>query len=775
MTAPIHSLLWLLIIGWAACTTLARASCIPVPDPSLRALDDTLIVNPLAAIAKAQSALAELASEPGAGLRRAALQAILSEGYYQVERQVEARNAANLGLEFLRSRPDSDVLKSRLLITRMVVAETRDEIAASVADASALLQVLPEPSLPRSCALLARAQLNQSQNRLDLAVADAFIAYREAGANQWLEARALSAESFGSFYADTGDLDEARRFLKEALDYAAGLKATNWLSVLYYDFGRLDLRAEDYAAAIADMEQSSAMSAAVGDQRSVSMSKVVSCVAYTGAGDVVRAKPLCDAAEIELRGSDRPDLYKSAIGAHAGLDLALHQPAVALARLNRVLEQDGNDIEPRTLPPHLLNRSQAYAALGNYRLAYRDLSRFNELTLTGNALDRRRAILVLRARFETERANERSRVLQRENDEQRELLARRAEINRLWIAVVAVGALVIGLLIFTLRSRQRHSQMLEAQAMILHSMSEGVMLLEAGGKLRAVNVAVERAFGYTAAEFRAVDLAALGIDADPRLRAVPLPLECLLRRKDGTEFPGVAAFTSLAPDVQGQFICVIQDITERRRLERELVDVSVREQRHLGQELHDGLGQELTGLALLARGLATAAQKNHLSIAAELENLSSIASRAIETCRGMARGLSPAGEVQGGLPQALRDLADRISTAHSIRVQFRPVFTAPLALTPESSDHVYRIAQEALNNVVKHSNAHFVDIDLEVGVSKARLQIEDDGIGMPADLAVSHGLGLRTMRYRASLIGARFSIGPVQPSGTLITCEWTQA
>ena len=767
-------LLVLLLVG-AMSTTIVHASCVPVPDPTLRALDDSIIVNPLAAITQARSELAKLGSDVGTESRRAVFQSILSEAYYQVERQVEARNAANLGLAFLQSRPDSDVLKSRLLITRMLVAETSDEIARSVTEASALLQVLPTPSLPHSCALLARAQLNQAQNRLDLAVADALTAYRETGSNHWLEARALAAESFGSFYADTGDLDEARRFLKEALDYATSLKATNWLSVLYYDFGLLNLRAADYPAAIDDMEKSSAMSAAVGDQRSVSMSKVISCIAYTRAGKPLRAQPLCDAAENELRGSDRPDLYKSAIGAHANLDLALHQPAMALQRLNRVFERDGNDIEPRSLPPHLLNRAMAYAQLGNFRLAYRDLSRFHDLTLAGNALDRRRAIAVLRTRFETERANERSRVLQRENDEQRELLARRAEINRLWVAMAAVGALVIGLLIFTLRTRQRHSQVLEAQAMILHSMSEGVMLLEAGGKLRAVNVAVERAFGYATDEFLALDLATLGIDADPRLRPVPLPLECLLRRKDGSEFPGIAAFTALAPDNPGQFICVIQDITEAKRLERALVDVSVREQRHLGQELHDGLGQELTGLALLARGLATAAQKNQLPIAAELANLSSIASRAIETCRGMARGLSPAGEVQGGLPQALRDLGDRIATAHSIRVNVRPAFSAPLALTPEASDHVYRIAQEALNNAVKHSNARCVDIDLEVGPCKAKLQIEDDGIGMRPDLEISQGLGLRTMRYRASLIGARISIGPGAHSGTLITCEWPQS
>ena len=750
----------------------ARASCIPLTDAVLRVLDERIIVNPIEVIARARTELEH--SRVTDAERRAALQAILSESYYQVERDNEAMDAASIGLAYLTDRPDTDLLKARLLLARIEPVDSEVEVDAGVREASRVLDELPPDSLPYACGLLARARMYQAQNRLDLAVADALTMYRLTGANHWAEAHALAAEAFGSFYADTGDLDESRRLLGEAIAYAESLNATSWLSVSHYFLGRLELRERNYDAAVKQMRESMALSAAIGDARSVAMSKVVICLALTRGGKLADAAPVCESAENELRRTDRIDLTKSAMAARAELFLAMHQPARAIERLNVVLDHDGKDLEARLVPQHYLDRARAYAQLGQYQLAYQDLNHYDTLNTASNALERRRAVAVLRTRFETERAIEHSRALQRENDEQRELLARRTEVSRLWTAVAVVGVAVIALLFNALKTRKRHAETLEAQAQILHSMSEGVMLLEEGGGLRCVNAALQASFGYDAEEFRGLTLAALGIDADPRTGVAPVTLECLLRRKDGSEFPGMVAFTSLEKRNPGQYIAVIQDITERRQLERALLDVSVREQRHLGQELHDGLGQELTGLALLARGLAGEARKRELFLADDLENLSQIASRAIETCRGMARGLSPAGEVQGGLQQALADLTKRVARAPGVQVRFHSQIHAPLNLTADASDHVYRIAQEALNNAVKHSGASRIDVELEVGAGKARLQISDDGIGLRSDAPNSHGLGLRTMRYRAGLIGARFSIGPALPMGTQVVCEWQQ-
>lgn len=758
------------LLAWPG--AVAFASCIPLPDTSLRPLDQRIIVDPVDVIDVAR---AELERTPSGNIvRRASLQAILSEAFYQVERDREAEQAASIGIGYLAARPDTDPLKSRLLLTRIDTFDGAPEVEAGIREATDILAALPPDSLPHACALLVRARMYQAQNRLDLAVADALTMYRITEIRHWSEAHALAAEAFGSFYADTGDLDESRRFLGEAITYADSLHATNWLSVSHYFLGRLELRAEHFDRAVEEMRTSAAYSASVGDQRSVSMSKTITCMALTRARRLEEAAPVCEQAETELRRTDRIDLMKSAMAARADLLIALHDPAGAVQRLNIVLANEGQDIEPRTLPNHYLSRARAYATLGQYQQAYADVDRFNQLMRTANADDRRRAVAVLRTRFETERAIERNRVLQHENEEQRELLARRAEVNRLWTVVAIVGAAVIWLLIHSLKTRQRHSQVLEAQAMILHSMSEGVMLVEPGG-LRCINAALSRTVGYEPGEFRGLTLATLGIDADPRERPVPPALECLLRRKDGSEFPALVVFTPLNGQKPASFICVIEDITERRHLERALLEVSVREQRHLGQELHDGLGQELTGLALLARGLAGEARKRDLPNAADLESLSRIASRAIETCRGMARGLSPAGEQQGGLLRALKELTGRIAGAHGIDVRFHHVDDAPLRLSPEASDHVYRIAQEALNNAVKHSGATHVEVELVVDDSRARLQIRDDGIGLSRDAEGSTGLGLRTMRYRATLIGARFAIGCAEPSGTVMQCEWPQS
>lgn len=748
----------------------AIASCIPVTEPGLLGLDGRIVDDPGTVLASVGSELARAERHDPAW--RASLLAIQSEAFYQVERDLEARNAATAGLALLGDRPVSDSLKARLILIRADTSDIAADIADGVTQATRILEAVPADTLTYACGLLTRARLYQSENRFDLAVADALTMYRLTTAGHWAEAHALAAELVGSLYVDTGDLDEARRFLAEALAYEEGLHATNWLSVTHYFLGRLELHAGRYAQAVGQMRAAASFSAAVGDQISVSMARTAMCIALTRSGDLKAAQPLCESAISQLRGTDRRDLLRSAMAARAGWRLANRDPAGAVRDLDFVLANGGAEVSPRTLPEYLQTRARARAALGQYQSAYEDFSRFFDLSRLANATDDKRTIAALRTRFESERDAEHERSLQQEIAAQRELLRRRNEINMLWAGVAIAGAAVIVLLAYALAVRKRHARTLEAQARILHSMSEGIMLLEPDGTLRCVNAALATAFGYTAAEFRTLQLGALGIDVDPRKGPAAPVQECLLRRKDGSEFPGTVTFTSMEPADPGAFICAIQDMSERKHLERALLDISSREQQHFGQELHDGLGQELTGLALLARGIAGEAGKLSSPLAQDLERLASIASRAIETCRSMARGLSPAGEVQGGLVPALQELAARISTTHGVEVRFHNSLEAPLALQPEIDDHVYRIGQEAIVNAVKHSRATHVDVTLSASADRARLQIMDHGRGLSASDFSTGGLGLRIMRYRANLIGARYSIGPAQPSGTAMICEW---
>ncbi len=213
---------------------------------------------------------------------------------------------------------------------------------------------------------------------------------------------------------------------------------------------------------------------------------------------------------------------------------------------------------------------------------------------------------------------------------------------------------------------------------------------------------------------------------------------------------------------------------ERKRLEVALREVAAEERRRLARELHDGLGQDLTGFSMLADGLAKQMDRSGLPVPLELDRLANMARQAIVTCRDIARGLSPLGGPRSGLTEALRDLTDRLNGPPGPGVSLTLELHAPITISRESSEHLYRIAQEALTNAMKHSRATAVEVRLEVDPEAIRLRILDDGVGPPDLRAESSGLGLRTMRDRAAAIGARLSIVAHHEGGTAVICEAPQ-
>ncbi len=219
---------------------------------------------------------------------------------------------------------------------------------------------------------------------------------------------------------------------------------------------------------------------------------------------------------------------------------------------------------------------------------------------------------------------------------------------------------------------------------------------------------------------------------------------------------------------------VAEDITQQKRLEWAVGEATYQEQQRLGKEIHDGLGQELMEVALLARGLAASARKGHRPNADELERLSLLASRTISTCHDIAQGLSPLSEAHGGLVQALHDMVDRQHNSSGPAVRFDALEDAPLRLQWPSTEHVFRIAQEGLTNALKHAGAQSIKVTLDVQPDTVRLKISDDGVGLSPYAAESAGLGLKIMRYRAAMIDAHLSIGPGENGGTLLVCECRQ-
>jgi two-component system, chemotaxis family, CheB/CheR fusion protein len=218
-----------------------------------------------------------------------------------------------------------------------------------------------------------------------------------------------------------------------------------------------------------------------------------------------------------------------------------------------------------------------------------------------------------------------------------------------------------------------------------------------------------------------------------------------------------------------------RDITNQRRLERALLEAANRERQRLGTEIHDGLGQELTGLAMFVTALVNGARRGKIPTAESLDQVLDIAVKAISSCRDIARGLSPVDEARGGLVQALRNMVALQCESYKANVQLEVDQKAPLRLPADAIDHLYRIAQEGVINARKHANAASIRVVFTSLADRVRLEVIDDGDGPAVVNAASEGLGVRTMRYRASLIGAELSIDPGQYGGTHVVCECLQS
>jgi signal transduction histidine kinase len=207
---------------------------------------------------------------------------------------------------------------------------------------------------------------------------------------------------------------------------------------------------------------------------------------------------------------------------------------------------------------------------------------------------------------------------------------------------------------------------------------------------------------------------------------------------------------------------------ERKRLEREILEVSSRERHSIGRDLHDGLGQELTGVALMLRALATRLEVRAPEMVGQVNEIVGVVNQSIDSVRSLVRGLLPVSLHRGGLAHALRTLATRSRTLHRFDVAFDADVWSELPLDEAGASHLYRIAQEALTNAARHGQATAVDIYLRSTPTTFLLQVADNGCGIAADARAPEGMGLRIMEYRAGMIGAKLEIVANEPRGTMV-------
>ena len=215
----------------------------------------------------------------------------------------------------------------------------------------------------------------------------------------------------------------------------------------------------------------------------------------------------------------------------------------------------------------------------------------------------------------------------------------------------------------------------------------------------------------------------------------------------------------------------IQMLEERRQLEKDIVSVSEHEQQRIGQDLHDGICQQLAAIGCAARVLAEDLQAQGVQAAHDASLIEGSLQQVVMEARNLARGIFPVHVDRSGLAAALADLGKMMSRLTGIPIVVNDCVDVPLD-APEVSMHLYRIAQEAVANAVKHSGATEVYVAMKLEDEMLELRVEDNGKGMPPSSRTrSEGMGLRTMHYRAQALLAMLAIEPRNQGGTKVSCR----
>jgi PAS domain S-box-containing protein len=326
------------------------------------------------------------------------------------------------------------------------------------------------------------------------------------------------------------------------------------------------------------------------------------------------------------------------------------------------------------------------------------------------------------------------------------------------------------------QSLQEREELLHS---ILNTAADAIITMDHGGIIQSVNPAAEQMFGYSAAEMIGHSVTML----------MPSPLreahddylarylttgekhilgvnrEVVARRKDGSLFPTELAVSEI--EHLQLFTGIHRDLTQRKQLEREVVEATSVEQRRIGQDLHDTVAQELTALNMQVKDLAEIVQADPAKATELIEQMARSLQRSQRELRAVLRGLLPVPVEGEGLMAALAELADHTQRDGKVHCSFdcpvRVSVTDNLTAT-----QLFLIAQEAVHNALKHAHADEICIRLTYDQGPI-LRVQDDGVGL-AKRPANRGLGLRIMRNRASILGAKLTIESAQPVGTVVTC-----
>ncbi len=316
------------------------------------------------------------------------------------------------------------------------------------------------------------------------------------------------------------------------------------------------------------------------------------------------------------------------------------------------------------------------------------------------------------------------------------------------------------------------------QQTVFNAIPEQIVVIDAAGEILHTNAAWDKSADTPSAAIPYSSRNYLANCSGPSLREVRDGVARVLaghssiyeteyRRGRGEESD--RWFTLIATPLDGGgAVLVHEDVTARKVLEREILELSEYERRQMGRELHDGLCQVLGGMVLSIAVLATASRKRNDPNAEEMSRLVEVARSATEQVRELSRSLHPVQLDGHGLAAALQELCGRINERVECRLE------CPGEVTISDSNKalsLYRIAQEATANALRHSGAERIVVHLREKNRRISLSIEDNGSGYRIEGNTTAGMGVRIMRYRANAIGASFRIKNLNGHGTRVHCS----